>query len=677
MTSTQTTAPLDTLAMSLRGTVTRSGDPDYDRARSVHNGMIDRRPAAVARCADEVDVVRTVLFAREHGMTIAVRAGGHNAAGLGVHDDALVVDLSSMRGVHLDRSDATVRVQGGATWGDVDHVTVPEGRAVPSGLVSTTGVGGLTLGGGMGYLSRRYGLTVDSLVEAQVVLADGSVVTVTEQEHADLFWALRGGGGNFGVVTSFRFRSHPVGEDGVVLGGPVLYDVADAGEVMRWYREVLPALPEEISGWLGMLRVPSGSPFPEHLWDRPVCGIVWCWTGAHDVGQEILDELAGHGEPLLVGLHDMPFSHLQSAFDGLYPPGYQWYWKADFYDTITDEAVRAHERYGSAPPTSLSTMHLYPVDGAAARVAEDATAFPHRSGGWAGVVVGIDPDPGKRDLITRWSRDYWAALRPSAAGGAYVNFLMDEGADRVRAAYRGNYDRLARVKARYDPENTFRVNQNIPPHGGRPPRDGRTHLSQGQVPERSGTGPDIRRKSSMRTQQHPRRRTAGVVTLALAGCTGLAVDATSGAVADGSGRPASAPEPQVTVLAGHADFPDNIDVMIKRSLDGGRTQVLKLEDPGHIVVARVKLSPGAAFPWHTHPGPVVISVAQGRLTYQQGTDCVERLYDTQDALVDPGDIVHTAWNAGSTDTVLYATFYDVPAGAAPTIPADRQDGWCG
>ncbi|MGC5583135.1 FAD-binding oxidoreductase [Ornithinimicrobium sp. W1665] len=466
MTATQTAVPLHTLAPLLRGTVVLPADAEYDAARAVHNGMIDRHPAVIARCVDEVDVGRAVLFAREHALPVAVRGGGHNAGGLGVWDDALVVDLSGLRGVHLDRTDGTVLVQGGATWGDVDHVTVPAGRAVPSGLVSTTGVGGLTLGGGIGYLSRRYGLTVDNLLQAQVVLADGSLVTTSEEEHPDLFWALRGGGGNFGVVTSFRFRSHPVGEDGVILGGPVLYDSADAGAVMRWYREVLPALPEEISGWLGMLRVPPGPPFPEGLWDRPVCGIVWCWTGAHDRGQEVLDELATFGEPLLVGLHEMPFSQLQSAFDGLYPPGYQWYWKADFYDRITDEAVETHRQHGSRPPTALSTMHLYPVDGAVTRVAEDATAFPHRSGGWAGVIVGIDPDPANRELITRWSRDYWEALRPSAAGGAYVNFLMEEGDDRVRAAYRSNYDRLARVKARYDPENVFRVNQNIPPATG-------------------------------------------------------------------------------------------------------------------------------------------------------------------------------------------------------------------
>lgn len=465
MTTTAHRDLIDQLAHDLHGRLIRPDDSAYDEARKVHNGMIDRRPAAIARCAGEDDVTTLVRSAREHDVRLAVRGGGHNAAGLGVWDDALVADLSEMRSVDLDLSDSTVRVGGGATWGDVDQVTVPEGLAVPSGYMSTTGVGGLTLGGGIGYLARRHGLTIDNLLEARVVLADGSVVTASETEHPDLFWALRGGGGNFGVVTEFRFRAHPVGEHGVILGGPVLYDMADAGGVFRWYREVLPALPEEISGWLGLLRVPSAPPFPEALWDRPVCGIVWCWSGPHDRGQQVLDDLAGFGNPLLVGTHDMPLSQLQSAFNTFYPPGYQWYWKADFYDRITDEAISAHLEHGTRLPTSLSTMHLYPVDGAAARVPEDATAFPHRSGGWAGVVVGVDPDPAQRDVITSWSRTYWEALRPSAVGGAYVNFLMGEGQDQVRAAYRGNYDRLTRIKAKYDPDNLFRINQNVLPQG--------------------------------------------------------------------------------------------------------------------------------------------------------------------------------------------------------------------
>jgi FAD/FMN-containing dehydrogenase len=459
-----TTAPYDELEAQLRGRVVRPGDEDYDAARAVYNGMIDKRPAAIVEARDAFDVSCAVRFATRHGLDIAVRGGGHNAAGLGVRDDALVVDLGAMRSVRVDPERRTVRVDGGCTWNDVDHATVGFGLATPCGFFSTTGVAGLTLGGGVsGYLSRRYGMTVDSLLEADVVLADGSLVTASETEHPDLFWALRGGGGNFGVVTSFKFRCHPVGENGVVLGGPVLYDLADTAEVMRWYRELLPSLPEELSGWIGLLSIPPAPPFPEELWGRKACGIVWCYTGPHDRADAVLDPVRNFGNPLVVGIQPMPFNVLQSAFDALYPPGLQWYWRADMFEEITDEAIAVHERFGADLPTGHSTMHLYPVDGAAARVAEDATAFPYRSGGWAGVIVGVDPDPANADLITSWTKDYWSALHPSSAGGAYVNFMMEEGEDRIRSSYRDNYARLARVKATYDPENVFHINQNIKP----------------------------------------------------------------------------------------------------------------------------------------------------------------------------------------------------------------------
>jgi FAD/FMN-containing dehydrogenase len=355
-------------------------------------------------------------------------------------------------------------VDGGCVWSDVDHATVAFGLATPSGFIASTGVGGLALGGGMGYLTRRYGLTVDNLVSADVVLADGSLVTADESRHADLFWALRGGGGNFGVVTSFTFRCHPIGEGGTIIGGPVLYDLADTAEVMRWYRELLPSLPEELNGWIGLLTIPPAPPFPEELWGRKACGIVWCYTGPHDRADEVLAPVREFGSPLVVGLAPMPFTALQSAFDALYPAGLQWYWRADFFTEITDEAIAVHERFGATLPSGHSTMHLYPMDGAAGRVAEDATAFAYRDGGWSGVIVGVDPDPANAEAISAWTKDYWDALHPHSAGGAYVNFLMDdEGQDRVRTAYRGNYDRLARVKAAYDPGNVFHVNQNIAP----------------------------------------------------------------------------------------------------------------------------------------------------------------------------------------------------------------------
>jgi FAD/FMN-containing dehydrogenase len=456
-------APYDELAAALRGDLTTPADPGYDQARAVYNAMIDRHPAAIARCRDVADVIACVRFGRAHNVPLSIRGGGHNAAGLGVGDDALVIDLSLLRSTTVNPTERTVRVDGGCTWADVDHATGVFGLATPSGFLGSTGVGGLTLGGGIGYLSRRFGLTVDNLLAADVVLADGSFVTASESSHPELFWALRGGGGNFGVVTSFTFRCHEIGEHGMIIGGPVLYDFADTAEVMRWYRELLPSLPEELSGWIGLLTIPPAPPFPEQLWGRKACGIVWCYTGSHDRAEEVLEPVRTFGAPLVVGLQPMPFSVLQSAFDALYPAGLQWYWRADMFTEISDAAIEVHERFGAQLPTGHSTMHLYPIDGAASRVAPGGTAFAYRDGGWAGIIVGVDPDPANAATISQWTKDYWAQLHPSSAGGAYVNFLMDEGQDRVKAAYRGNYERLARVKRRYDPDNTFHVNQNIQP----------------------------------------------------------------------------------------------------------------------------------------------------------------------------------------------------------------------
>src|SRR5215472_10329462 len=394
------TAPYQELAAALRGDLIGPDDPGYDQARAVYNAMIDKRPAGIARCRDVIDVISCVRFGRANGIEIAVRGGG-NAAGLGVWDDALVIDLSLLRSTTVSPDAHTVRADAGCTWGDVDHATVPFGMATPSGFLASTGVAGLTLGGGIGYLARRFGLTVDSLLAADVVLADGTFVTASESSHSDLFWALRGGGGNFGIVTSFTFGCHDIGEHGTIIGGPVFYDFADTGEVMRWYRELLPALPEELSGWIGLGAIPPGPPFPEELWGRTSCFIVWCYTGPHDRAGQVLDPVRTYGSPLLVGLHPMPFDVLQRAFDPLLPAGLQWYWRADFFNEITDEAIAAHEKFGAELPTGMSTMHMYPIDGAASRVAEEATAFAYRGGGWAGVIVGVDPDPANAGLISQ------------------------------------------------------------------------------------------------------------------------------------------------------------------------------------------------------------------------------------------------------------------------------------
>ncbi|MGN6131871.1 MAG: FAD-binding oxidoreductase [Nocardioidaceae bacterium] len=457
------TAPYDDLAARLRGPLITPEHPEYDQARRVYNAMIDRHPSAIARVHDAIDVRDCVLFAREHGLDLAVRGGAHNAAGLGTWDGALVIDMSSLRSTTVSPEDRTVRVDPGCTWADVDHATVGFGLATPSGMLGSTGVGGLTLGGGIGYLARRFGLTVDNLLSADVVLADGSFVTADESSHPDLFWALRGGGGNFGVVTSFTFRCNPIGEHGTVIGGPVLYDIGDTGDVMRWYRDLLPTLPEELSGWFGLLTIPPAPPFPEELWGRKACGIIWCYTGPHDRAEEVLAPVKTFGSPLVMGVHELPFNALQTAFDALYPAGLQWYWRADFFREISDEAIAVHERYGAMLPTGHSTMHLYPVDGAAARVGSGDTAFAYRDGGWAGVIVGVDPDPANAERISTWAKDYWTDLHPTSAGSAYVNFMMQEGDERIRASYQDNYPRLQAVKRRYDPENVFHVNQNIRP----------------------------------------------------------------------------------------------------------------------------------------------------------------------------------------------------------------------
>jgi len=294
------------------------------------------------------DVMTAVRFAREHGLLVSVRGGGHNAGGLGVWDDALLIDLSQMRGVSVDPIGKIARVEGGCVWGDVDHATHAFGLATPSGILSTTGVGGLTLGGGIGYLARRCGLTVDNLLAADVVLADGSFVTASSDSYPDLFWALRGGGGNFGVVTSFLLRCHEVS---TVVAGPVLYDIADTGDVMRWYREVQPGLPNEVNGWFGLLTVPPAAPFPKELWLRKACGIVWCYTGPLDRADQALAPLRGFGSPLLDGVAVMPYPMLQCAFDALYPPGLQWYWRADFFREITDPAITIHEEFSDLLPT--------------------------------------------------------------------------------------------------------------------------------------------------------------------------------------------------------------------------------------------------------------------------------------------------------------------------------------
>jgi FAD/FMN-containing dehydrogenase len=406
------------------------------------------------------DVISAVNFARENELTIAIRGGGHNGPGLGTCDEGLVIDLSLMRGVRVDPAAGTVRTGGGCVWGDVDHATHAYGLAVPSGIVSSTGVGGLTLGGGVGSLSRKYGLTIDNLLSVDMVLADGRVVTASVDENADLFWAVRGGGGNFGVVTSFLFKANPVH---TVYGGPILWPMEKAVELLHVWQDWILAAPDDINGWFAFLTVPPGPPFPEQYHLQKMCGVVCCFTGALEDGPAAFAPLRQFSPPAIDFAGPIPWPALQSMFDPLVPPGLQWYWRADFFNRYSDDAIAAHVKYASQMPTPLSQMHIYPINGAAGRAGSHDTAWSYRDANFAQVIVGVDPDPANNALLTAWAKDYSAALHPYSAGGAYVNMMMDEGEERVKASYRDNYPRLARIKAQVDPQNFFHVNQNIKP----------------------------------------------------------------------------------------------------------------------------------------------------------------------------------------------------------------------
>lgn len=453
-------AQVQTLQASLRGQLVRPGDGNYDEVRSVYNGMIDKHPAYIARCANIGDVIQCVNFARQNGLTVAIRGGGHNGPGLGTCDNGLVIDLSLMKGVRVDPVAKSARVEGGATWGDVDHATHAFGLATPSGIMSTTGVGGLTLGGGLGHLARTCGLTIDNLLAVDMVLADGRFVTASADENQDLFWAVRGGGGNFGVVTSFLFRLHTIS---TVYAGPMLWPLEQSAEVLRFYRDYITTAPEEMNGWFAFLTVPPGPPFPEHLHLKKMCGIVWCYTGPLEKAEEVFAPIRKFGPPALDFVGPLPHPALQSMFDPIYPKGMQWYWRADWVKEISEEAIAEHVKFGSQLPTMHSTMHLYPISGAPHRIGQNDTAFSYRDANWGMVIVGVDPDPANNEQMISWAKTYSEALHPYTAGGAYINMIMDEGQERVKAAYRDNYKRLVEIKNKYDPTNLFHVNQNIKP----------------------------------------------------------------------------------------------------------------------------------------------------------------------------------------------------------------------
>jgi FAD/FMN-containing dehydrogenase len=451
MAATSVDTTLEALQTTFRGDLITPASPDYDEVRKVYNAMIDRRPVIIARCLDAGDVIAAVNYAREHDLLLAVRGGGHHGAGLSLCDDGIVVDLSLMKGVRVDPVNRTALVMPGCTQGDVDHATHAFGLATPTGIISTTGVAGLTLGGGTGHLSRRYGLTIDNLLSADLVLADGSFVTASETQHPELFWAIRGGGGNFGVVTAFEFRLHPVD---TIVGGPMFWPLEQMPEVLRWYRDFIRTAPEDVNGFFATTTILPAQHFPEAFHGKTLCAIIWCHTGPAEEAERIFASIRATLPPVLDLVGPLPFTALQGMFDTRVPPGMQWYWKADFFSELPDVAIDIHLRFGEMLPNLNCTMHMYPINGAVHRVGRNDTAFSYRDVTWAVVFAG---------MITTWARDYWEALHPFSAGGAYVNMMMEEGDDRIRAAYRDNHDRLAEIKATYDPDNLFRMNQNIKP----------------------------------------------------------------------------------------------------------------------------------------------------------------------------------------------------------------------
>jgi FAD/FMN-containing dehydrogenase len=451
---------LDQLRAEVRGDVVTPGDDAYDDARKVYNGMIDRRPAVVVRCSNVDSVVAAVNFARENGLDLAIRGGGHSVPGFGTCDDGVVIDLSGMRSVTVDATSRTARAEGGATWGDFNDATHAHGLATTGGIISTTGIGGLTLGGGIGYLSRGFGLSCDNLISADVVTADGRSLVASDEENADLFWALRGGGGNFGVVTSFEYRLHPVE---TIYGGPMLFEIDDAATVLRFYREFIADAPEELGGFPAWQIAPPLPFIPEDRHGDTFLVFIACWAGPIAQGEAMLKPLHEVAPVVAEHVGEMPYPALNSAFDALVPPGLQHYWKANFVTELNDEMIDAHLEHGPKVPVVNSTVHIYPINGACHRVASDATAFAYRDANFANVVAGMWPDPSQNEANIRWVRDYYDATAPLSEEGGYINFMAGDDQGRIRANYRGNYDRLAQVKRTYDPDNLFHLNQNIRP----------------------------------------------------------------------------------------------------------------------------------------------------------------------------------------------------------------------
>ncbi|MET0801878.1 MAG: FAD-binding oxidoreductase [Actinomycetota bacterium] len=451
---------IERLREQVRGPVIGPDDDEYDAARTVYNAMIDRRPAVVVRAANAGDVIAAVDFAREAGVDLAVRGGDHSVPGFGTCDDGVVIDLAGMRGVRVDPDARTARAEGGATWGDVNAATHAFGLATTGGIISTTGVGGLTLGGGIGYLARGAGLSIDNLISADVVTADGRFLVASERQHEDLFWALRGGGGNFGVATALEFRLHPVSD---IYGGPMFFELSDGEALLQWFRDFIADAPEDFGGFPAFQIAPPLPFIPEDRHGDTFMAFVSCWSGPLEEAETILKSLRDAAPIVAEHVGPMPYPMLNSAFDALVPPGLQHYWKANFVTELTDEVIAAHLEHGAEVPVVNSTVHIYPINGACHRVAPQDTAFAHREANFAAVIAGMWPDPAQNEANTAWVRDYYESTAPHSDDAGYINFMADDDRNRIKANYGENYDRLVEVKRSYDPDNLFHLNQNIAP----------------------------------------------------------------------------------------------------------------------------------------------------------------------------------------------------------------------
>jgi FAD/FMN-containing dehydrogenase len=454
-------ASVDRLRKGFSGTILTPKDGDYDEARKIWNGMVDKRPAIIARCASTQDVVKAVTFARDNGVLLAVRGAGHHIAGVSLCDDGLVVDLSRMKAVKVDVAKKRATAEGGATLADFDGATQAHGLATPVGINSTTGIAGLTLGGGFGWLSRKYGMTVDNLESAEVVTAKGEVVRASASENADLFWALRGGSGNFGVVTRFEFRLHDVGPD--LLSGLIVYPLSEAKTVLKRYREFVAQAPDELSVWTVLRQAPPLPFLPAEVHGKEVVVLALLYAGDPKQGEELIQPLRKFGKPVGAHVGVQPYTAWQKAFDPLLTPGARNYWKSHNFTTIADGLIDVVIEYVKRLPSPQCEVFFGGIGGATKRPAPDATAYPHRDAEFVMNVHGRWETPAEDERCIAWSRDYFRASAPFASGGAYVNFLTADETDRVRAAYGPNYDGLARVKAKYDPNNLFRTNWNVKP----------------------------------------------------------------------------------------------------------------------------------------------------------------------------------------------------------------------